>query len=203
MLSQLRAAAVLLGFFTVLTGIAYPLLITGVTQVTMPGLANGSLIRRGDVVVGSGLIGQSFTSDRYFQGRPSATSGPDPKDAGKTIDAPYNASSSAGSNLGPLSKKLHERVASDVETLKKAGASVIPADAVTTSGSGLDPHISPAFARLQLERIANSRRMTADQVRTILDGHIDRPTLGFIGETRVNVLRLNLALDVASKRQGG
>lgn len=203
MLPLLRATAVLLVFFTALAGVAYPLLITGVAQIAFPGQANGSLIRRGDVIVGSALIGQAFTSDRYFQGRPSATSGPDPKDDTKSIDAPYNASNSAGSNLGPLSKKLLARVSADVDTLKKTGASVIPADAVTTSGSGLDPHVSPAFALLQVDRVAKSRGMTADQVRAILDGHLERPALGFIGEPRVNVLRLNLALDAVTTKPGG
>ena len=142
-------------------------------------------------VVGSALIGQSFTSDRYFQGRPSATSAPDPKDETKIVDAPYNAGNSAGSNLGPLSKKLLDRVAGDVDALKKAGATVIPADAVTTSASGLDPHISPAFALLQVERIARSRGTSGLIVfAPSLDRHIERPTLGFIGEPRVNVLLL-------------
>jgi potassium-transporting ATPase KdpC subunit len=203
MLSQLRAAAVLLVFFTALTGVAYPLLITGLTQVVLPVQANGSLIRRGDVAVGSSLIGQSFMSDRYFQGRPSATSAPDPKDDTKTVDAPYNASSSAGSNLGPLSKKLLERVAGDVDTLRRTGAAAIPADAVTTSASGLDPHISPAFARLQVDRIAKARGIAADRLRALLDRHIETSVLGFIGEPRVNVLLLNLALDAATTGPAG
>jgi potassium-transporting ATPase KdpC subunit len=203
MLSKLRAAAVLLVFFAALTGLAYPLLITGLTQVVFPVQANGSLVRRGDVVVGSTLIGQSFTSDQYFQGRPSATSAPDPKDDTKTVNAPYNAGSSAGSNLGPLSKKLLERVAGDVDTLTKAGATVVPADAVTTSASGLDPHISPAFARLQVDRIAKSRGIAPERIRALLDRHIETPVLGFIGEPRVNVLLLNLALDAATTGQAG
>jgi potassium-transporting ATPase KdpC subunit len=203
MLSHLRAALVLLVFFTALTGFAYPLLITGLTQVVLPVQANGSLVRRGDAVVGSALIGQSFTSDRYFQGRPSATSAPDPKHDTKSVDAPYNAGSSAGSNLGPLSKKLLERVAGDVDTLRKAGAAVIPADAVTTSASGLDPHISPAFARLQVDRIAKSRGIAPERIRALLDRHIETPMLGFIGEPRVNVLLLNLALDAATTGQAG
>jgi potassium-transporting ATPase KdpC subunit len=203
MLSHLRPTAVVLVFFTALTGVAYPLFMTGLAQVSLPTQANGSLIRQGGVVVGSALIGQSFTSDRYFRGRPSATSAPDPKDDTKTVDAPYNANNSAGSNLGPLSKKLHERVAADVDTLKKAGATFIPADAVTTSASGLDPHISPAFALLQVDRIARSRGTTIDRVRAVLDAHIERPTLGFIGEPRVNVTRLNLALDAAATKPGG
>jgi potassium-transporting ATPase KdpC subunit len=203
MLSQLRAAAVLLVFFMALTGLAYPLLITGLTQMALPVQANGSFIRRGDVVVGSTLIGQSFTSDQYFQGRPSATSAPDPKDDTKTVDAPYNAGSSAGSNLGPLSKKLLDRVAGDVDIFKKAGATAIPADAVTTSASGLDPHISPAFARLQVARIAKSRGMSVDRIRAILDRFSETPVLGFIGEPRINVLLLNLALDAATTGLAG
>jgi potassium-transporting ATPase KdpC subunit len=203
MLAHLRAATVLLVFFTALTGVAYPLLITGLTQVALPSQTNGSLIRRGDVVVGSALIGQSFTSDRYFQGRPSATSAPDPKDDTKTVDAPYNAGNSSGSNLGPLSKKFLDRVSTDVDTLKKAGATVIPADAVTTSASGLDPHISPAYALMQVDRIAKSRGIATDRVRAILDRQIERPSLGFIGEPRVNVLLLNLALDAATTGLAG
>ncbi len=203
MLSHLRAAAVLLVFFTALTGVAYPLLVTGVTQLVVPVQANGSLVRRGDVVIGSALIGQSFTSDRYFQGRPSATSAPDPKDDTKTVDAPYNAGNSAGSNLGPLSKKLLDRVAGDVDALRKAGATVVPADAVTTSASGLDPHISPAFALLQVDRIAKSRGLEPERIRALLDRHREAPALGIIGEPRLNVLLLNLALDVDATGPAG
>ena len=174
-LSHLRAAAVLLVFFTALTGVAYPLLVTGITNWGFL-FRNGSLVRRGDVVIGSALIGESFTSDRYFQGRPSATSAPDPKDDTKTVDAPYNAGNSAGSNLGPLSKKLLDRVAGDVDALRKAGATVVPADAVTTSASGLDPHISPAFALLQVDRIAKSRGARAGAYpRASLIAHREAP----------------------------
>lgn len=197
MLAIIRPAVVLLTLFTALTGIAYPLVVTGIVQVALPANANGTLVRKDGRVVGSALIGQSFTSERYFHGRPSATSAPDPKDESKTVDAPYNAASSSGSNLGPLSKKLIDRVAGDVATLAKSGVTTIPADAVTTSASGLDPHISPAFAALQVERIARARNMATDRVRAIVDRNTERPTLGFIGEPRVNVLLLNLSLDAA------
>lgn len=197
MLAIIRSAVVLLLFFTALTGIAYPLLVAGIVQVAMPANANGSLVRKDGRVVGSALVGQSFTSDSYFHGRPSATSAPDPKDDSKTVDEPYNAASSAGSNLGPLSKKLTARVEGDVAALRKAGATVIPADAVTTSASGLDPHISPAYASLQIDRVARARKVEPARVQAILDRSVERPVLGFIGEPRVNVLQLNLALDAA------
>ncbi len=203
MLALIRPAVVLLLVFTALTGIAYPLLVTSITQVAMPGAANGSLLRKDGRVIGSSLIGQSFTSERYFQGRPSATSAPDPKDGSKMVDAPYNAGASSGSNLGPLSKKLIDRVEGDVAALRKTGAAAVPADAVTTSASGLDPHISPAFATLQVERVARARGIAVDRVRAVLDQQIERPALGFIGEPRVNVFRLNLALDAALSGTNG
>ncbi len=199
----LRPALVLLLFFTVLTGIAYPLAVTGVAQLALSTNANGSLVRRNGAVAGSALIGQSFTTDRYFHGRPSATSAPDPKDASKTIDAPYNGGNSGGANLGPLSKKLHERVAGDVAQLRQAGAAAIPADAVTTSASGLDPHISPDFARLQSQRVAAARNVAPDLIRALVERTTERPFLGFIGEPRVNVLLLNLALDAAFSGPNG
>ena len=195
MLSNLRPALVMIVVFTVLTGLAYPLAITGIAQLAFKAPANGSLIRKGDVVVGSALIGQSFTSQRYFHARPSATSAPDPADASKTVDAPYNAANSSGSNLGPTSAKLLQRVGADVEALRKAGATAIPPDAVTTSASGLDPHISPEFALLQVTRIAAARNVPEERVRAIVAEHIEQPALGFMGEPRVNVLKLNLALD--------
>ena len=197
MLSHLRPAIVLLVLFTALAGIVYPLAMTGIVRIVLPSAANGTLIKRGNVVVGSGLIGQPFTSGKYFQGRPSATNAPDPKDESKTVDAPYNAANSAGSNLGPLSKKLIDRVEGDIATLRKAGASTIPADSVTTSASGLDPHISPAFALLQVARVAAARGIDEARVRAILERSIERPTFGLVGEPRVNVLKLNLALDAA------
>ena len=203
MLTVLRPALVLLMLFTAITGLAYPLVVTGITQVVMPGNANGSLARKGEAVVGSALIGQAFTSDRYFWGRPSATSAPDPKDDTKTVDAPYNAANSSGSNLGPTSKKLIDRVSADVATLRTAGATTIPADAVTTSASGLDPHISPAFAALQVERVARVRNVSSERIRSLLEQQTERPILGFIGEPRVNVLLLNLAIDAAFRGPNG
>ena len=203
MLSHLRPAVVMLGLFTGLTGIAYPLAITCVAQIALPWQANGSRIVHDGKTVGSLLIGQDFVSDRYFHGRPSATSAPDPKDDTKTIDAPYNAANSSGSNLGPLSKKLVDRVSGDVDVLRKAGAAAIPADAVTTSASGLDPHISPAFAELQVARIAASRHVAPGRVRALLQQHVATPVLGVFGEPRVNVLQLNLALDAALPDNAG
>jgi K+-transporting ATPase ATPase C chain len=184
MASYLRPAIALLVIFTALTGVAYPLALIGIARVLLPAQAAGSQIVRDGKVVGSRLIGQSFTSGRYFHGRPSA--------AGETG---YDASSSSGSNLGPLSRKLLERVASDVANLRKEGATVIPADAVTASGSGLDPHISPAYAELQIARVAKARGMSPDRVRDIVAQNIMRSFVGLIGEPRVNVLLLNLALD--------
>ena len=190
MLSRLRPAVVLLALFTLLTGLIYPLVITGLTQVVLPSSANGSLVKRTNQAVGSELIGQSFSSDRYFWPRPSAAG-----------DKGYDAASSSGSNLGPLSKKLIDRVEGDVSALRQAGATIIPGDAVTTSASGLDPHISPAYAELQIARVAAIRKMTEARVRLLVEATIERPALGFLGEPRINVLRLNLALDAT--RPGG
>ena len=203
MLSHLRPAIVMLALFTALTGLAYPLAMTGLIQIAMPRQANGSVVERSNVTIGSALIGQSFVSDRYFHGRPSATSTPDPKDDTKTIDLPYNAANSSGSNLGPLSKKLIDRVNGDVAEFRKAGVALIPADAVTASASGLDPHISPATAALQVQRVAAARGVTAQQVGAILERRIERPMLGIFGEPRVNVLQLNLALDAALPKVAG
>jgi K+-transporting ATPase ATPase C chain len=187
---------VLLALMIALTGIAYPLAITGVAQVTLPGPANGSLIERNGVVVGSNIIGQPFTSERYFQPRPSATSAPDPNDSTKTVDAPYNAGGSGGSNLGPTAQKLVDRVKGDVERLRKDfGAALQPVDAATASGSGLDPHVSPDYARLQVARVAKARGLPEQGVRALVEAQIEGRILGLIGEPRVNVLRLNLALD--------
>ena len=203
MLSHLRPAIVMLALFTALTGLAYPLAMTGLIQIAMPRQANGSVVERSNVTIGSALIGQSFVSDRYFHGRPSATSTPDPKDDTKTINLPYNAANSSGSNLGPLSKKLIDRVNGDVAEFRKDGAALIPADAVTASASGLDPHISPATAALQVQRVAAARGVTAQQVDAILERQIERPMLGIFGEPRVNVLQLNLALDAALPKVAG
>ena len=203
MLTHVRPAIVMMVLLTALTGVIYPLVMTGVAQVLMPSVANGSMIGRGSGVVGSELIGQVFTSDKYFQGRPSATSAPDPKDATKTVDLPYNAANSSGSNLGPLSKKLIERVEGDVVALRKAGAGIIPADAVTTSASGLDPHITPTHAAIQIVRVAAARKVTEARVRTIVDSATERAFLGVFGEQRLNVLKLNLILDATLPGSAG
>lgn len=195
MLAMLRPACTLLVLFTLLTGIAYPLAMTGLAQVLMPAAANGSLIARDGRVVGSLLVGQAFSDARYFHARPSATSATDPNDETKTVDAPYNGAGSSGSNLGPLSRKLIDRVAADVERLRGTGDGAVPGDAVTTSASGLDPHISPAYALLQVERVAKARQVPIDRVQRIIMDVSERPFLGIIGEPRVNVLLLNLALD--------
>jgi potassium-transporting ATPase KdpC subunit len=196
MLSQIRPAVVMIVLFTALTGLIYPLAITGVAQIAMRAKANGGMIERDGQVVGSELIGQNFTSDRYFHGRPSATSAPDPADATKTVDAPYNAANSGGSNLGPTSKKLVDRVNASIEAEFAAGRiDMVAADAVTTSASGLDPHISPQFALAQVPSVAKARNVSEKRVRAIVDEHIESRLVGLIGEPRVNVLSLNLALD--------
>ncbi|MDT3378647.1 potassium-transporting ATPase subunit KdpC [Labrys portucalensis] len=196
MLIHLRPAIVMMALFTLLLGILYPLAITGIAQVALPGQANGSLITSNGTVIGSSLIGQNFASERYFQGRPSATSGTDPNDASKTVAQPYNASNSSGSNLGPTSKALADRVAASVEDLRKQGVTgAVPADAVTTSGSGLDPDISPADAALQIQRVAKARNLPEADVKALVDSQTSGRLLGLIGEPRVNVLALNLALD--------
>jgi len=196
MLKEIRPAIVLLIAMTVITGLAYPLAMTGIAGVLFPHQASGSLVERDGKVIGSALIGQEFASDRYFQGRPSATTAADPNDASKTVPAPYNAANSAGSNLGPTNKALIERVQGDVDKLKKEnpGASV-PIDLVTTTGSGLDPHISPEGALFQVSRVAKARNLPEDRVRQLVNERIEGRMLGLIGEPRVNVLELNLALD--------
>ncbi len=192
MLSLVRPAVVLTLLFTMLTGLAYPLAITGVAQALLPGQANGSLVVKDGRTVGSSLIGQAFASPRYFQGRPSATTTADPADATKTVDAPYNAAASTGSNLGPSSKALADAIRERAAAL---GSGPAPADLVTSSASGLDPHVSPAAALAQAERIAAARGRPADQVRDLVQRHVEGRSLGLIGEPRVNVLALNLALD--------
>jgi K+-transporting ATPase ATPase C chain len=198
MLSQIRPAIVLLVLFTALTGLAYPLAITGIAQVVMPSQANGSLLG-GDKPVGSALIGQNFTADKYFHSRPSATQAQDPAhpdDSSKTIDAPYNAANSTGSNLGPTSQKLLDRVKADVAAKRAAGwTGPVPADSVTTSASGLDPDISPENAIAQVAVVAKARNLTEDKVRALVEANVEGRALGLIGEPRVNVLRLNMALD--------
>jgi K+-transporting ATPase ATPase C chain len=196
MLQHARPAIVMLALFTALLGLAYPLAITGIAGLAMPNRADGSLVRKDGVIIGSAVIGQDFTSARYFHGRPSATSAPDPKDESKTIDAPYNAANSSGSNLGPTSQKLVDRVRAEVASLRTGGlAGPVPADAATTSASGLDPEISPAFAKAQVARVARARGLPADRLQALVDGNATGRLFDVVGEPRVNVLRLNLALD--------
>ncbi|GEP12223.1 K(+)-transporting ATPase subunit C [Methylobacterium gnaphalii] len=201
MLSHLRPALVLLVALTAITGLAYPLAVTGIAEVIFPADAAGSLIERDGKVVGSSLIGQNFASDGYFHGRPSATTAPDPADASKTIPAPYNAANSSGSNLGPTSAALAERVKGDLEKLKAENPrQPVPVDLVTASGSGLDPDISPEAALFQVPRVAKARNVSEDTLRALVDGHVQDRLLGLLGEPRVNVLALNLALDDLARR---
>jgi potassium-transporting ATPase KdpC subunit len=196
MLREIRPAIVVLVALTLITGLAYPLAMTGVAKVVFSHQAEGSLIERDGKIVGSALIGQEFKSDKYFHGRPSATVAPDPADPTKTVSAPYNAASSGGSNLGPSNKALIERVQADIDRLKKENPSApIPADLITTSASGLDPHISPEAAYFQVPRVAKARNLTEDKVRQLVSERVEERFLGILGEPRVNVLLLNLALD--------
>lgn len=198
MVAHLRPAFVLFLLLSVLTGLIYPLAITGIAQAVFPANANGSLIEKGGKVVGSSLIGQNFTDAKYFWPRPSATSAADPNDPTKTVSAPYNAAASSGSNKGPTSKDLLDRVAEDVAKLKESAVGrPIPVDAVTASGSGLDPHISPEHAELQIARVAKARGLSEERVRQIVAQHTSGRVLGVLGEPTVNVLALNLALDGA------
>jgi potassium-transporting ATPase KdpC subunit len=195
MLRQIRPAIVLIVLMTVLTGLAYPLAMTGLAQVLFPHQAAGSLIEKDGKVIGSELIGQNFTDEKYFHGRPSATTDTDPNDSTKTVPAPYNAGNSGGSNAGPTSKSLIERVQGDVDTLKKENGGPIPVDLVTTSASGLDPNITPAAAEFQVARVAAARNLSPEWVRALVADATDDRFLGILGEARVNVLKLNLALD--------
>jgi K+-transporting ATPase ATPase C chain len=200
MLREIRPAIVFVIALTLITGLVYPLAMTGIAGVIFPYQAQGSLIEKDGKVVGSALIGQVFTADKYFHGRPSATTAPDPKDSTKTVDAPYNAANSGGSNLGPTNKTLIDRVKGDVDKLKAENPSApVPIDLVTTSGSGLDPDISPEAAQFQVPRVAKARNMPESRVRALVDEHTKGRTLGLLGEPRVNVLLLNLALDDAAK----
>ena len=201
MLREIRPALVLVVALTLITGLAYPLAMTGLAQVLFPYQSNGSLIERDGKVVGSQLIGQLFTGDGYFRGRPSATNTPDPNDATKTVDAPYNAANSMGSNLGPTNKALIDRVQGDVDKLKaENGSARVPIDLVTTTGSGLDPHISPEAALFQVPRVAKARNLSEDRLRQLVDQHIEGRLLGLLGEPRVNVVALNMALDRVAAR---
>jgi len=201
MLKEIRPAIILLVALTLITGLAYPLAMTAIAGVIFPKQAEGSLIEKDGKVVGSALIGQEFKSDKYFHGRPSATSMADPADATKTVPAPYNAANSSGSNLGPTSKALSDRVKEDVDKLKAENPSMpVPVDLVTTSASGLDPDISPEAALFQAPRVAKARNMPEDQVRQLVADKTEGRLAGFLGEPRVNVLALNLALDAAAAK---
>jgi K+-transporting ATPase ATPase C chain len=201
MLKEIRPAIIVLVLLTLITGLAYPLAMTAIAGVLFPKQAQGSLIDKDGKVVGSALIGQEFKDDKYFRGRPSATSGPDPADSTKTASAPYNAANSSGSNLGPTSKALNDRVKEDVDRLKAENPSAaVPIDLVTASGSGLDPDISPEGALFQVPRVAKARNMPEDRVRALVTENTKGRLAGLLGEPRVNVLALNLALDAAASK---
>jgi potassium-transporting ATPase KdpC subunit len=196
MLREIRPAIVVLVALTVITGLVYPLLMTGIARVVFPYQASGSMIERDGKVVGSELIGQEFTSNKYFHGRLSATTAPDPKDPTKTVAAPYNAANSGGSNLGPSNKALIDRVQADIATLQKENPGTpVPGDLVTTSASGLDPEISPEAALFQVPRIAKARNLPEDRIRQLVEDATEGRFLSLLGEPRVNVLNLNIALD--------
>jgi K+-transporting ATPase ATPase C chain len=201
MLREIRPAILVLVVLTLITGLAYPLAITAIAGVIFPKQAAGSLIEKDGQVVGSALIGQEFKSDKYFHGRPSATVAPDPNDSTKTVSAPYNAANSGGSNLGPTSKALSDRLKEDVDKLKAENPSEpVPVDLVTTSGSGLDPDISPEAALFQVPRVAKARNVSEDQLRALVTEKTEGRLGGLLGEPRVNVLELNLALDAAASK---
>jgi K+-transporting ATPase ATPase C chain len=201
MLREIRPAIVMILVMTVITGLAYPLAMTGIAQMVFPHQANGSLIRKDNMVIGSELIGQNFTGAGYFHGRPSATTDTDPKDSTKTVPAPYNAANSSGSNAGPTSKALIDRVKEDVANLKAENPGVpVPMDLVTTSASGLDPDISPKAALFQVPRVAKARGRDEAEIGRLVQVHTEARLFGLIGEPRVNVLQLNMALDGLTKR---
>ncbi|CCD98282.1 K(+)-transporting ATPase subunit C [Bradyrhizobium sp. STM 3809] len=201
MLKEIRPAILVLLALTLITGLIYPLAMTVVAGTIFPAQAEGSLITRNGQVIGSALIGQEFKDDRYFHGRPSATSAADPNDSTKTVPAPYNAANSSGSNLGPTSKALADRVKEDVDKLKAENpAQAVPVDLVTTSASGLDPDISPEAALFQVPRVAKARGISEDRVRALVATATNGRLIGLLGEPRVNVLALNLALDAATAR---
>jgi potassium-transporting ATPase KdpC subunit len=196
MLREMRPAIVLLLVLTVITGLAYPLAMTAIAGALFPARAQGSLIEKDGKVVGSALIGQEFKDDKYFHGRPSATLAPDPNDSTKTVSAPYNAANSGGSNLGPTSKALADRLKEDVDKLRGENSNAaVPVDLVTTSASGLDPDISPEAAQFQVPRVAKARNMPEDTLKQLVASATQGRLLGLLGEPRVNVLALNLALD--------
>ena len=199
MLREIRPAILVLLLLTLITGLVYPLAMTEVAGAIFPKQAQGSLIERDGKVVGSALIGQEFKDDKYFHGRPSATTAPDPADASKTVPAPYNAANSGASNLGPTSKALNDRIKEDVDKLKAENPSAgVPIDLVTTSASGLDPDISPEGALFQVPRVAKVRGMGEDRVRQLVAENTSGRLIGLFGEPKVNVLALNLALDAAA-----
>ena len=196
MLREIRPAIVLVIILTLITGLIYPLVMTGIAGVLFPNQAEGSLVEIDGKVVGSTLIGQEFTSDKYFHGRPSATTAPEPNDSSKSVAAPYNAANSGGSNLGPTNKALIDRVKADVDKLKQENPSAaVPIDLVTTTGSGLDPDITPEAALFQVPRVAKARNIAEDRLRQLVNDHVEGRLLGLFGEPRVNVLALNRALD--------
>ena len=201
MLREIRPAIILLLLLTAITGLAYPLAMTAIAGVIFPKQAQGSLIEKDGKVIGSSLIGQEFKEDKYFHGRLSATSAPDPADSSKTVSAPYNAANSGGSNLGPTSKALADRLKEDVDKLKAENPNAsVPVDLVTTSASGLDPDISPEAALFQVPRVAKARKMPEERVRQLVTEHTQGRMAGLLGEVRVNVLALNLALDAATAK---
>jgi K+-transporting ATPase ATPase C chain len=199
MLAQFRPALVMIIVMTLITGLAYPLGMTAIAQLVFPYQANGSLIVKDGKVIGSELIGQNFAEEKYFHGRPSATTDTDPNDASKTVSAPYNAANSGASNLAPTSQALIDRVKEDAGKLKAENGGKVPVDLVTTSASGLDPDISPAAALFQVPRVAKARGLPEERVRKLVDDSIEGRVLGILGEPHVNVLKLNLALDGLKK----
>ena len=201
MLREIRPAIVLLLVLTAITGLAYPLAMTAIAGAIFPERAQGSLVEKDGKVVGSALIGQEFKDDKYFHGRPSATVAPDPNDSTKTVPAPYNAANSGGSNLGPTSKALADRLKEDVDKLKAENPNAaVPVDLVTTSASGLDPDISPEAAQFQVPRVAKARHISEESLKVLVASNTEGRLLGLLGEPRVNVLALNLALDRASAK---
>lgn len=202
MLKELRPALVMVAALTVVTGLAYPLAVTGIAQTLFPTQANGSLVARDSTVVGSSLIGQNFTGPGFFHPRPSATTGPDPADPAKSAAQPYNAAASGGSNAGPTAKALVDRVREDAGRLVgDAPGTPLPVDLVTASASGLDPHLSPAAADFQVPRVAKARGLPESTVRALVAANTTPRPLGVLGEPVVNVLTLNLALDEAARQK--